>query len=230
LRVLAQLLDLVIPRRCAGCDRPGQLLCASCAPPGAPLPVVLPGLATAAATAYDGAVREALLQYKERGRRDLAGPLGDLLAAAVDGLAHGLADGLADVGRGSVLVPVPSGRAAAAARGGDHVLRLARRAGAVSGHRVVRALRLGRAVADSAGLDTAQRAANLAGAMRAVRPPRDGVPAVVVDDITTTGATLLEAHRALAAAGWDVRGAAVVAATQRRHPIGSTQRCGLASG
>ena len=133
---------------------------------------------------------------------------------------------------GSVLVPVPSTRAAAAARGGDHVLRLARRAGAATGRPAVRALTLCRAVADSAGLDTAQRAVNLAGAMAAARPVRSGAPAIVVDDITTTGATLREAQRALRAAGWTVRGAAVVAATPRRTPalapIGSVRAIGLA--
>jgi predicted amidophosphoribosyltransferase len=70
-------------------------------------------------------------------------------------------------------------------------------------------------VRDSAGLDIAARAANLAGAMRA-DGPRGSPRAVLVDDIVTTGATLLEAARALRAAGWTVPGAVVVAATARR--------------
>jgi predicted amidophosphoribosyltransferase len=115
-----------------------------------------------------------------------------------------------------LLVPVPSARSVAAARGGDHVLRLARRAAVRCGVRVAgNALVLTRAVRDSAELGAQARTANLAGAMSA-RPPRPGLAALVVDDIVTTGATLHEAHRALQVAGWPVLGAAVVAATPRR--------------
>jgi predicted amidophosphoribosyltransferase len=113
-------------------------------------------------------------------------------------------------------VPVPSARSVAAARGGDHVLRLARRAAPVCGVRVIpNALVLTRSVRDSAGLGSRERTANLAHAM-AARPGPPGVAALVVDDIVTTGSTLREAHRALEAAGWPVVGAAVVAATPRR--------------
>jgi predicted amidophosphoribosyltransferase len=72
-----------------------------------------------------------------------------------------------------------------------------------------------RAVADQAGLTSAQRAAYLRGALRAVGAP--GLPVVVVDDVVTTGATLVEAARALGAQGHQVLGAAVVAATSRHR-------------
>jgi predicted amidophosphoribosyltransferase len=170
---------------------------------------VAAGLPVLAAATYDGALRSALLAFKERGRRDLAGCLAELLARCV-------------VARPRVatapclLVPVPSAPDVARSRGGDHMLRLARAtARRCPNTRVVTPLRLARSVRDSAGLGATARAANLQGAMRATAPQHPAA-ALLVDDIVTTGATLREAARALAAAGWQVSGAAVIAATQRR--------------
>jgi predicted amidophosphoribosyltransferase len=219
--VLADLLDLVLPRPCAGCGRPGALLCAPCSDLLAAAPVgpvrpdpCPPGLPPVHALArYDGALRQLLLAHKERGLLGLSAPLGTALAAVVQCL-----------GTGPVLLcPVPSSRSAVRQRGYDHAHRLAvasarelRRQGREAV--VARLLRPARVVADQSGLGASRRAENLAGSLRAV--PSRTSRVVVVDDLVTTGATLVEATRALGAGGHDVVGAAVLGATARRKSPG----------
>jgi len=225
------LLDLVLPRECAGCGRPSRLLCPACVRPleAEPSPRPAPagsagsaGLPPVVATAsYTGAVRTALLEYKDRGRRGLALPLGRALAR---GVLRAVPDGPV------VLVPVPSSAAAVRRRGDDVVRRLAgvaarelRRGGRAVV--VCPALRLVRRVDDQAGLDVSARAANLAGAY-AVRGGRRGGGlcagrVVLVDDVVTSGATLAEAARALRGAGAAPFAAVTVAATARRVAPGA---------
>jgi len=207
--MLHELADLVLPSHCAACGAAGRALCRACTPGEAPVLLGGSALPIAAAGAYAGGLRRAVLAYKERGRRDLVGPLAAVLAPALAAIP------VPD----AVLIPVPSARTAARQRGGDHMLRLARRAGGLLGLPVVPALRLARPVRDSAGLGERARRANLDGAMAADMGPPASV-AVVVDDIVTTGVTLSEAARALRATGWQVAGAAVLAATPRRRVPG----------
>lgn len=158
--------------------------------------------------------------HKEELVLALAGPLGNVLAAVVADLIRETGLG----GRPVHLVPVPSRPSVVRRRGHDPVLRMTRRAAGTLRHEgspvgVSGLLRPTRRVADQAGLGAQQRAANLAGALRAVRGPRTGTAAavvVVVDDVLTTGATACEAQRALEGVGWEVAGVAVVAATRRR--------------
>jgi predicted amidophosphoribosyltransferase len=172
-----------------------------------------------AAGRYAGPLRMALLRYKERGRRDLAAPLARHLGPRLDALLSARPGPM-------WLVPAPSRPAAARARGGDHVARLAR---ALAADRpdvqVAQALALARRTRDSVGLDAAERAANLAGRLRVRHGelPPSGSWVVLTDDIVTTGATLRACRDVLAGVGLRVETAvALCDATSRRddhdHP------------
>jgi predicted amidophosphoribosyltransferase len=191
--------------------------CLACRPTSEPESVPLPsapfGPVVFAAGEYGGAMRSALLAFKERGQRALAAPLAGYLSDAVDvGCRQ-----LGVPGGEPILVPIPSSRSAARQRGGDHLLRLVAGVAPQNGIEVQPVLRLVGRGRDSALLSAAQRSANLANRMRAV-PATSDRPVLIVDDIVTTGATLTEASRALQAAGWKVCGAAVIAATKLRRP------------
>ncbi|MFI8822190.1 ComF family protein [Streptomyces sp. NPDC053431] len=209
---------LVLPVSCGGCGRPRTALCPLCAAeltgsgPGpvrpAPEPEGLPDVHAAAP--YEGGVRALILAHKERGALALAGPLGGALAGAVEAAER------ASGGPGPgplLLVPVPSSRRSVRARGHDPTRRIAlaaagrlRRTGRAA--RVLAVLRQRRRVADQSELDARGRLANLAGALEVsaggVRlldeAARAGGRVVLVDDLMTTGASLAEAARALAAA------------------------------
>jgi predicted amidophosphoribosyltransferase len=226
--------DLVLGAACVACARPGLALCSRCARALRGLPFRTwpdpcpPGLPPVwAVAAYDDVAKAALVAHKEEAVLSLARPLGEALALAVLGLVAsqpGHPSGLR-------LVPVPSDPATVRERGQDPLHRIlgeARRVLVRAGvpARGTRLLRQRRRVADQAGLGAVERASNLARAFASrradTRPSRDGkepggaATCVVVDDIVTTGATALEATRALTAAGHPVLGVAVVAAT-RRH-------------
>ncbi|WP_327008372.1 phosphoribosyltransferase family protein [Dactylosporangium sp. NBC_01737] len=221
--LLTDLLDLVLPATCAGCDEPATgPLCGPCRAalaavrPGRTRPVPAPpGLPPVfALAAYAGSLRRMLIQYKERNRHELTPVLGGLLAKVVAAATPDL--------RGSLtLVPVPATTAAARRRYGDHIDRIAQHAAGALRRRGVQAgvaglLRALPKREDSAELSAAERA-RAAGQAFAVRGRRVPVGTVVlVDDIITTGSTLAASTARLAAAGVRVDRVAVLAATQRQ--------------
>lgn len=174
---------------------------------------------------YGGVAKAALVAHKEEGRLSLARPLGRTLALSVFGVLSQSTGRSAGGPTGVVtLVPAPSPRRTVRERGHDPLLRITRECGRALRKAGVAAvvdpvLRVDRPVADQAGLTAAERAANLADAFAArTRRRLDGRCVVVVDDICTTGATAAEASRATSAAGANVLGVAVIAATPRRRP------------
>lgn len=228
--VLDAWLDVAHGGLCVSCLTPGRVLCSACARalprsgrPALPDPVP-PGLAPAyAAGWYDDPLRPLLLAHKERRAFALARPLGAVLAGVVATALGGVRPGVR-----VVLVPVPSRPAVVRARGHDPVRRMVRSAVAGlrgRGHEAVSMglLRQRGAVADQAGLDAEQRAANLAGLLAVASPAhrrlarvRSPVLVVLCDDVITTGSTAREAQRALADVGIEVGAIATVAATRKR--------------
>lgn len=155
----------------------------------------LPELRVLACGRYEGALRCAILALKD-GRRDVAESLGTLLAGLL-------------VADGPLVLPVPTSQRRARVRGIDGVGLMADIAAMRRGARVLRALTLD---ADDAqrGRDRARRLAARGrfGCARLLGSPQ----VVLVDDVCTTGATLLDCARAARAAGANVTHAVVVAA------------------
>jgi competence protein ComFC len=150
-----------------------------------------------AAGEYSGVLQECIHWLKYRDRPMLAAPLGQILAAHARRNRAALA-GLAF----DAIVPAPLHAARLRVRGYNHAERLAR----VLGRELeipVRTdlVRRVRATRPQVGLDGDARRNNLAGAFRANSAAVDGLALLVIDDVSTTGATFRECAKTLKKAG-----------------------------
>jgi ComF family protein len=144
---------------------------------------------------FTGIVRVALHQLKYSGERRLATPLGAALAA------RWRAAGAS----GELLVPVPVHAERARRRGYDQAVLLATEASLQLGMPWLAALERTRRTAPQFDLGRRARRTNVAGAF-AMRGPSqaariEGRWVVLVDDVMTTGATLVACAEALYGAG-----------------------------
>lgn len=192
-------LEVCFPPQCGGCDAVGSGWCDGCAAETAPLVEERGALKVRALGAYRGTLRRAILALKD-GRRDVASAFGNRLGAHVP--------------RKCSIVPVPTTKARRRVRGMDGVVEIARAASAKAGVQLCDAL-------VHAGDDAQHgrsRSARLAARGRFRATMRlDGRSVVIVDDVCTTGATLLDCAAALRAAGAAVREAVVVAVAPNEH-------------
>jgi predicted amidophosphoribosyltransferase len=203
------LLDLLLPRRCAGCGRGEELLCNACraalrrltgpgcARCGAPTawPVErcvecagrrLPFTSARAAVAYEGAARPLVAAWKERGLRPLAAEAARLVAEIVPAPPV------------AALAYVPADRDRNLKRGHNTAKALARDLGVLWGVPLVDALDRTRSVRPQRGLPRAERRRNVRDSFAARRAP---ARVALVDDVYTTGATVSAAATELRRAG-----------------------------
>ncbi|MCK2036358.1 ComF family protein [Microbacterium sp. SSW1-49] len=203
----AEMAALLLAASCAGCDEPGELLCAACRVGLMPRPVEIrtpQGLAVRAALPFEGVPARCIRRLKDSGESSLVRPLGRVLSAVLDGASS----------PDALIVPVPTSRAAFRRRGYRVPELLARCAGA-SPHRL---LAVASRRADQRGLDARSRRDNVQGSMHARRRGH-AERVILVDDVVTTGATLDEAANALTDAGFDVLFAVALAATPRHRRL-----------
>ena len=185
--------DVLLVPRCAGCGEPGSWFCVSCRDQCDP--VAHDGrLALRAAGAHAGPLRAAIRRLKYGGEPGVAEDLGALVALE---LARDLARGVTL----DAIVSVPLHRSRVATRGYDQAALLARAVSDRTGLPLRLALHRIRAGRPQVELDRTARAANIRGAFVAEATALRGLRVALVDDVTTTGATLMDAAAAARAAG-----------------------------
>ena len=185
--------DVLLAPRCAGCGEPGTWFCVSCRAQCEP--VAHEGrIAIRAAGAHAGPLRAAIQRLKYGGESGLAQDLGALVALE---LARDLACGVLI----DAVVPVPLHRSRAATRGYDQASLLAHAVATQTGLPLRAALHRIRGGRPQVELDRVARAANIRGAFVAEAGSLRGLHAALVDDVATTGATLMDAAAAARAAG-----------------------------
>ena len=181
---------------CPRCALPSALNSSTCSSLcGRCLHTPPPFDATVAAFAYGAPLSQALQAFKYRAALGLAGFLGGALAAAVD------AD--PDAGAVDLIVPMPLARPRLAARGFNQALELARPLAKRRGVRIdTQLVQRIRDTAPQAALPWNERVRNIHAAFSCPNPMGlAGRRIAVVDDVMTTGATLVELAKTLKAAG-----------------------------
>ena len=139
--------------------------------------------AIVAACRYDGVAGELVKCFKYGRDRTLAPVLSLLLVDAMN-------DPRLDGKRFDAIVPVPLHLLREREREFNQSSLLAARLGKYLGCPVKNLLKRTRATAPQAGLSRAERMQNLEGAFEVRKIPQEGASFLLVDDVTTTGATL----------------------------------------
>ena len=211
--LLSEFGELFLPRRCAGCRRENVSLCTTCLnllggipramePRYGQIPVI-------GVSEYSSEVSHMVVDFKDNGRRDILDPLALALARSITAALE-----LTHHSGGRVrLFPAPSSQRARRRRGGSHTAALATRAAELVPELSLEVLDvlLTQRRNDQVGLGAHARESNVSGsqfldpkfaASNICEQLPDSVSTrgvdLLIDDFSTTGATLAESARVLA--------------------------------
>lgn len=195
------MLDILLPENCVLCGQPPRSLCASCFGSLTPQPLwqQLENVSLCHSGALEQSTLAILRAFKDDFRTGLAKHLASLLTPAMNAAIE-------RYGWPDVFVVPPSPLNSWRRRGFVPMHVILRRAGINPYRALARSpqfLGLFRRRRDQRGLTIEQRALNVAGAFRP-RHNLAGARVMLVDDVVTTGATLVEAARVLKSAGASV--------------------------
>jgi ComF family protein len=213
-QVKTALLDLLLPLRCLGCGREGDLICPSCRQslPRVKLPLcrrcgdtVSEGTLCRSCLAnpltidgirsvflFQGTVRQAILQLKYKHLKAVSTPLAQLLADFLD--SHPL--------KGEVIVPVPLHRKRLRQRGYNQASLLAKELSVLGSLPVAEdtLMRVRDAVPQARARSALERRQNVKDAFACCQG-LEGKQVLLIDDVCTTGATLDACATALRKSG-----------------------------
>ncbi len=218
--VVDGLRSLVFPELCIVCQREFVDVCAECITPwqSSPTRFTINPLQIHATVPYSNEISSVVLKAKEDGLRSAQKLLANALTRSIISWSEGV-----DL-NSCVLVPIPSSKKAIRRRGGSFlhpILQISTNELKRRGFRSIKwkeVLKHSRTVLDQSKLNFEQRNANLNNAFQMIRNDREideitNKQIILIDDVVTSGATLLSAESALRERKMTVLGAATACAS-----------------
>lgn len=200
--------ELLFPVRCFGCKALGIEICTTCRKFWNSHFYIqnIENLTVYSAIRYTPVARSILLGAKENSYK-----LADQLI--IDALLNCLKRLPSHILRDAILMPIPGSKRSIRKRGRDFLCEITTELGKRSGLDVVSGMNVNRTLLDQSGLSAIDRKRNIQGAFNFDGPDIKG-EILLVDDLVTTGATLLEAKRALNANGFSANRAITACVAQ----------------
>lgn len=228
-KFVTEISDLVLARECIGCTSLGTLMCANCLATVHNRAHIMRDLRfddlaedlripLAIAHRYAPPVDAMIYRYKDNAIPELARLLANLLSGAITQIPRADPGGDHKLSQLPILVPIPSRKSSVRARGFDPMILIAEHL-ARDGFPIAPWVIDQRGAGRSKALGSAERMHAAHDAFRVGRIPeryvRNPIPVIVIDDVTTSGATFTAAVSQLLLAGVHVIGCAAIAGARK---------------